>query len=213
MTILAAFKVLLHRYTGEDDIMVGTPIANRTRAEVEGLIGCFVNMIVLRSDLSGNPTFRDFLRRVREVALGAYAHQDLPFELLVEELRPERNVSNTPFIQVCCESQNAPTSPLELPGLTHRNLGIGRKTSHFDIMLSITEYGDMIDGILEYKVDLFDDDTISEMIRRFRVLLESVIQNPDLRLLDIPLGVEEESLLPNFVPYGRSFVEDRFAFD
>jgi amino acid adenylation domain-containing protein len=215
MTVLAAFKVLLHRYTGEDDIMISTPIANRTRVEIEGLIGCFVNMIVLRSNLSGNPTFRDFLRHVREVALDAYDHQDLPFELLVEEFRPERKGNQTPFFQVCCESQNVPTQPHESPGLMFNNLGIDRKTSHFDLMLSITEYGDTIDASLEYKVDLFDDDTISEMIKRFRVLLKNIIQNPDLRLLDIPISVEEENPLSvtELVSGGRRFIEDQFAFD
>jgi non-ribosomal peptide synthetase component F/acyl carrier protein len=215
MTVLAAFKVLLHRYTGEDDIMISTPIANRTRVEIEGLIGYFVNMIVLRSNLSGNPTFRDFLRHVREVALNAYDHQDLPFELLVEEFRPERKGTQTPFFQVCCESQNVPTQPHESSDLRFNGLGTDRKTSHFDLMLSITEYGDTIDASLEYKVDLFDDDTISEMIRRFRVLLENIIQNPDLRLLDIPLSVEEENPLSvaESVSGRRRFIEDQFAFD
>ena len=118
MTLLAALKVLLHRYTGQDDIVVGTPIANRTQAETEGLIGFFVNTLVLRTNLSDDPTFRELLGRVREVALGAYAHQDLPFEKLVEVLHPERNLSHSPLFQVLFVLQNTPLSAFELPGLT-----------------------------------------------------------------------------------------------
>ena len=118
MTLLAAFQTLLHRYTGQADLVVGSPVAHRPRAELEGLIGCFVNILALRADLSGDPPFRELLGRVREAALGAYAHQDLPFEKLVEELRPERDSSHTPLFQVLFALQNAPGSSLELDGLT-----------------------------------------------------------------------------------------------
>ena len=116
MTLLAAFQTLLHRYTGQEDIAVGSPIAGRNRHEIEGLIGFFVNTLVMRSDLSGNPPFRELLARVREVALGAYAHQDLPFEKLVEELQPERNLSYSPLFQVMFVLQNAPAPLPEFGG-------------------------------------------------------------------------------------------------
>ena len=118
MMLLTAFQTLLHRYTGQTDIVVGSPVAGRMLTEIEGLIGCFVNTLVLRTDLSGNPTFRELLARVREVALGAYAHQDLPFEKLVEELQPERSLSYEPLFQVMFILQNMPQSALSFLGLT-----------------------------------------------------------------------------------------------
>ena len=118
MTLLAAFQILLYRYTGQEDMVVGTPIANRTRTEMEGLIGFFVNTLVLRTDLSGDPTFRELLRRVRSTCLEAYAHQDLPFEKLVEELHPERNLNRTPLFQVMFVLQNTPQEAIELAGLS-----------------------------------------------------------------------------------------------
>ncbi|WP_414574316.1 condensation domain-containing protein, partial [Nostoc sp. CCY 9925] len=133
MTLLAAFKVLLHRYTKQDDIMVGTPIANRNRTETEGLIGFFVNTLVIRTELSDNPSFQKFLTQVREVALGAYAHQDLPFEKLVEELQPERNLSHTPLFQVMFVLQNAPIPPLKLSGLSLSPLKLNTTTAKFDL--------------------------------------------------------------------------------
>jgi non-ribosomal peptide synthetase component F len=123
MTLLAASQTLLHRYTGEYDITCGSPIANRHKAEIEGLIGFFVNSLVLRTDFSGNPTFKELLRRVREVTLGAYAHQDLPFEKLVEELQPERDLSRNPLFQVLVALQNVPEPNQPLAGLTVMPLG------------------------------------------------------------------------------------------
>ena len=127
-------------------MLVGSPIANRTRAETEGLIGFFVNTLVLRTDLSGNPTFRELLRRVQEVALGAYAHQDLPFEKLVEELQPERNLSHTPLFQVMFVLQNAPTSALELPGLTVSRVRVDKGTAKFDLTLTLVEGHERVEG-------------------------------------------------------------------
>ncbi|RMF30995.1 MAG: non-ribosomal peptide synthetase, partial [Chloroflexi bacterium] len=139
MTLLAAFQTLLYRYTGQEDICVGTPIANRNRPEIEGLIGFFVNTLVLRTDLSGNPRFTELLKRVREVALGAYAHQDLPFEMLVEALQPQRDMSHSPLFQVMFVLQNVPLEALELPDLTLRPVDVDRGTATFDLTLSMAE--------------------------------------------------------------------------
>ena len=133
MTLLAAFKVLLYRYTGQEDIVVGSPIANRNQTDIEDLIGFFVNTLVLRTDLSSDPTFQQLLNRVREVALDAYAHQDLPFEKLVEELQPERNLSHNPLFQVLFILQNAPMPSIELPDLTISPVKIDSKTAKFDL--------------------------------------------------------------------------------
>ncbi len=139
MTLLAAFKTLLYRYTGQEDILVGSPIANRNRREISGLIGCFINTLVLRTDLSENPTFRELLGRVHSVALGAFAHQDLPFEKLVEELQPERDMSSSPLFQVMFVFQNAPMSFLELEGLTLSPLPVENKTAKFNLTLSLEQ--------------------------------------------------------------------------
>jgi non-ribosomal peptide synthetase component F len=139
MTLLAAFQTLLYRYTGQTDITVGSPIANRNRREVEGLIGFFTNSLVLRTDLSGNPTFRELLARVQQVAVGAYAHQDLPFEKLVEELHPERSLNRNPLFQTVFALQNAPMEQLELPGLTLSPYKLETTTTRFDLELYLWE--------------------------------------------------------------------------
>ncbi len=128
MTLLAAFQTLLFRYSGQQDIVVGSPVAGRNRTELEGLIGFFVNMLPLRTDLSGAPTFRELLGKVRETTLDAYAHQELPFEKLVEELQPERSPSHAPLVQVVFVLQNTPRTPLELPGLTAQSIAVERST-------------------------------------------------------------------------------------
>ncbi|MHC5728777.1 MAG: condensation domain-containing protein, partial [Nostoc sp.] len=137
MTLLTAFQILLWRYSGQDDICIGTPIANRNRAEIEGLIGFFINTLVLRTRLDGNPSFRQLLSRVREVALSAYADQDLPFEMLVEALQPERDLSHTPLFQVMFVLNNAPTSEVELTGLSVSSLSIESAIAKFDLTLGI----------------------------------------------------------------------------
>jgi non-ribosomal peptide synthetase component F len=193
MVVLAAFQTLLHRYSGQDDIIVGTGIANRNRAETEKLLGYFVNTLALRGNLSGNPTFREYLAHVREVALDAYAHQDMPFELLVEKLQPERSANRTPFFQVWCETQTLTGAPAvaETAGLKLSTTRHTRRSAYFDLMLFLTETDHGISGYLEYNTDLFDVDTITEMTRRFVALLECVTANPELRLLDIPLREEQ----------------------
>jgi non-ribosomal peptide synthetase component F len=175
MTLLAAFKVLLWRYTNQADIVVGSPIANRTRAETEDLIGFFVNTLVLRTDLSGNPTFAELLKRVKDVALGAYDHQDLPFEKLVEELSPERDPGRNPLFQVSFVLQNATRSRLELPELSLERLDIHSGTAKFDLSLSILEVADGLKTSWEYNTDLFDADRIERMMGHFQVLLEAIV--------------------------------------
>ncbi|MBV8318682.1 MAG: amino acid adenylation domain-containing protein, partial [Planctomycetaceae bacterium] len=194
MTLLAAFQTLLHRYTGQDDIAVGSPIANRNRAEIEGLIGFFVNMLALRSDLSGNPSFRTLLGRVREMALGAFEHQDLPLEILIEALRPQRDLSRTPLFQVMFVLHNNPRPEVVLPGLTHRPLPIdeGTGTAKFDLTLALEDTGRGLAGDMEYNIDLFDGTTIARMLGHFQTLLEAIAADPDRRLSDLPILTEAE---------------------
>ncbi len=192
MTLLAAFQVMLARYSSQTDIAVGSPIANRTRAEIEGLIGFFVNQLVLRCDLSGDPTFRELLRRVREVCLGAYGHQDLPFEKLVEELQPERSLSHQPLFQVGFALQNAPMPELTVADLTLRPLDIDTGTAKFDLSLYLTETPAGLAGSFEYSTDLFDATTIARMIRQLQTLLEGIALDPGRPLSALPLLPDEE---------------------
>lgn len=197
MTLLAAFKVLLFRYTSQDDLIVGTPVANRNRLEIEGLIGFFVNTLVLRTDLSGNPSFRELVRRVREVCLGAYVHQDLPFERLVEELHLERNLSRNPLFQVMFVLENAALRSLELPGLTVSPVEAESETAHFDLTLQIVETAQGLTAVLVYNTDLFEAATIARMLGHFQTLLEAVVAHPEQRLSDLPLlpAAERRQLL------------------
>ena len=192
MTLLAAFKVLLHRYTDQNDIIVGTPIANRNRLEIEGLIGFFVNTLVMRTDLSGNPAFVELSRRVREVCLGAYAHQDLPFERLVEELHLERNLGRNPLFGVMFVLQNKSLQTIELPGLTLSPVEIDSGTAHFDLTLHIADTEQGLIATLAYNKDLFEAATISRMLGHFGNLLEAVVANPERRLSDLPFLGEAE---------------------
>jgi len=182
MTLLAAFKTLLYRYSTQDDIAVGSPIANRNRSEIEELIGFFANTLVLRTDLSGNPSFRDVLKRVREVTLGAYAHQDLPFEKLVAQLQPERHLGQTPLYQVWFVLQNAPMPVVELPNLTLSLLEIETGTVRHELKLDLTETPEGIQGFFEYKTDLFEESTIARMTQLYETLLDTVIKQPDIEL-------------------------------
>lgn len=187
MTLLAAFKTLLYRYTGQEDILVGTPVANRNRVELEGLIGLFANTLVLRTTLSGNPTFRELLGRVRDVALGAYAHQDLPFEKLVEELQPQRSLARHPLFQVMFVLQNAPRRGFNLAGLTLTPFEIDRETAMFDLSLLLTEEAEGWRATLGYNIDLFDAATMRRMLEHFQTLLEGIVANPDHPIETLPL--------------------------
>ncbi|MEH2331115.1 amino acid adenylation domain-containing protein [Nostoc sp.] len=197
MTLLAAFDTLLYRYTGQEDILVGSPIANRDRSEIEQLIGFFVNTLVIRTDLAGNPSFSELLSRVREVALSAYAHQNLPFEMLVEALQPERDLSYTPLFQVMFALQNASTSQVELTGLTVTPLITEGATAKFDLSLLMQNTATGLVGFWEYNTDLFDASTIERMTGHFVTLLEGIIANPEQQISQLPLltAVEQQQLL------------------
>ena len=192
MVLLGAFQALLARYSGQDDIAVGSPIAGRTRSEIEELIGFFVNTLVLRTDLSGDPSFREVLSRVREVALGAYDHQDLPFEKLVEELQPERDLSRVPLSQVFFALQNVPREALKLPNLALERQNVEGGTVKFDLSLFMFEEDQGLKGRLVYNADLFDDTTIERMLGHLQALLRCIVENPDQRLSELPLLSEAE---------------------
>jgi hypothetical protein len=192
MTLVAAYKTLLYRHVGEDDVVVGTDLAGRNRAELEGLIGFFVNLLVLRSDLSGNPTFREVLARVRETAMGALAHQDVPFDRLVEELRPKRHRSRTPLFQMLFVMENIPQETLHLPGLTMTPMPSQAETARFDLALFVREQADGIVTKWTYKTDLFDRATIQRLANQYVALLENIAAAPDTRLNELALQTEAE---------------------
>jgi amino acid adenylation domain-containing protein len=192
MTLLAAFKVLLGRYSGQADIVVGTPIAGRNQIEIEELIGFFVNTLVLRTDLSGGPSFRELLGRVREASLGAAAHQDLPFEKLVEELQPERDLSRSPLFQVMFALQNVPKDEFELKTLTLSPIEADSGTAKFDLTMFFHPTEDGLLGILEYNTDLFDAETARRMLAHYEVLLRGVVADPEQRISSLPLLTEPE---------------------
>ncbi len=192
MAFLAAFQALLYRYTGQDDLIVGTPIANRNRLETEGLIGLFVNSLVLRTNLSGNPGFREVLRRVRETCLGAYAHQDLPFDRLVEELHVQRDLNRNPLFQVMFVLQTASPRAIELPGAILSSVEGDIETAHVDLTLVVADTGQEMTATFVYNVDLFDADTIARLLGHFRTLLLGALVDPGQRLADLPLLGEAE---------------------
>ena len=192
MTLLGAFDALLARYTGQTQVVIGTSIANRHYGEMEGLIGFFVNSLVMHTDLSGDPSFRELLTRVLETALGAYAHQDLPFEKLVEALRPKRDPSRHPIFQVMFTLQNIPMPAIELPGLTLKPFAFDSRAAQFDLSLTMVKSTDTITGTLEYNTDLFEPTTIARMAEHFLALLEHAVAHPETRLSQLPLWTEAE---------------------
>jgi len=191
-TLLAAFNTLLYRYSVQEDICIGTYIANRNRSEIERLIGFFVNTLVMRTDISGNPSFRELLGRIHKVTFDAYAHQDLPFEKLLEILQPERDMSHTPLFQVMFVLQNMPIPTLELPDLTLHPLSFEHRRANFDLTLWMYEVSGRLVGSMEYSRDLFDDATISRMIDHFQILLESIIADPDQSISVLPILPKKE---------------------
>lgn len=200
MTLLACFQVLLHRYCAQEDILVGVPIVGRNQVQTEDLIGFFVNTLVIRTDVSGNPTFRELLARVRKVAVEAYTHQDVPFEKLVEELRPERSLSFNPMFQVMFASYAAPAGVLEVDGLTLTPLWIHSGTSRFDLTLFIVEEANGSRLELEFSTDLFAASRIARLLGHYKRLLEGIISDSDQRLSHLPLltDTERTQLLVNW---------------
>jgi aspartate racemase len=190
MTLLAVWQLLLHRYTGQDEICVGTPIAGRMQPETEGMIGFFVNTLVLRTTFAGDPRFHDLLRQVREVSLEAYAHQDMPFEQLVEVLQPTRTTSHSPLFQVVFSMQHAPTETLQLPGLVLESLQAEDHSAKFDLTLFMFEGAAGLTGNVEYNTDLFDAATIGRLIQHFTRLLEGITAEPRQRVSALPLLTE-----------------------
>ncbi|HEX3529024.1 MAG TPA: amino acid adenylation domain-containing protein, partial [Thermoanaerobaculia bacterium] len=209
MLLLAAFDALLCRHSGQDDLVVGLSIAHRNRVEIEPLIGFFVNMLALRADLQGDPPFRRLLEQARDTALGALDHQDVPFERLVAELRPERGAAH-PLFQVLCTLQNMPLT-MRLPGLTLAPFGEGSQAAHFDLTLSLATGGDdVIAGYLEYDAELFDATTAHRLVAHFAALLAAVAAEPDLRLSELPvLGVGEQQQLREWNDTAAAFPADR----
>jgi amino acid adenylation domain-containing protein len=192
MTLLAGLKTLLYRYSGQEDVIIGTPIANRSLKELENIIGLFVNTLVLRTDLSGDPTFTELLARVREVTLGAYAHQDVPFEKLVEELQPERNLSGSPFFNVMFAFQNAPEAALHFRDLKLSPFRAETETAKFDLNFNMVETPGGLRGLVTYQTDLFDDSTIERLLSHFVTLLEAAAATPGAKLSDLPMASDAE---------------------
>ncbi len=191
MILLAAFQTLLHCYTDQEDIVVGTDIANRNQAETKELIGFFVNQLVLRTDLSGNPTFVELLERVREMTLEAYAHQDLPFDKLVDVLNPKRELNRTPLFQVKIVLENTQTPSLQLPGLTITSLKVENKTVQFDLLLELNETEQGLFGVWEYNTDLFDRDSIVRLSNNFATLLNKIATHPETKLSELKIIFDE----------------------
>ena len=191
-TCLAAFKAVLARFSGQFDVVVGAPIANRTRPEVEPLIGFFVNSIVLRTDLSGDPSFAEILARVRSGTIEAYAHQDLPFERLVEELQPDRDLSRNPLCQVTFQIQNAPGATAEKPAAVDQAVEIERETAIFDLAFSLWETTEGLVGGIEYSTDLFEAAAIQCIVDGMRLALEAVVADPSITLSRLPILSEHE---------------------
>jgi len=192
MVLMAAYNTLLYRYSGQEDILVGTPIAGRQRLELENLIGLFVNTLVIRTDLSGEPTFKSLLGHVRAVALQAYSHQDIPFEKLVEELNPQRNLSVTPLFQVLFQLQNAPMPPARISGLTISPIQIDTGFSQVDLSLTMWEEEGIMNGTFEYNTDLFEPPTIKRMKDHFQALLTGIIADVNRDISLLPMMSEEE---------------------
>ncbi len=192
MVILATLNTLLYRYTQQDDIVVGADIANRNRAETEGLIGFFVNLLVLRSDLSGYPSFKELLGRVKEITLLAYAHQDLPFDRLVQELQSSRQADRTSLFQVLLVMDNVPTVDLELPNLTITEIEKVNNYAKFDLVLFIAETESGMVGSWQYNSDFFEARAIAKLANSYITLLQDIVSQPDTRINNLAMSNKVE---------------------
>ncbi|MGD8277159.1 MAG: amino acid adenylation domain-containing protein [Gemmatimonadota bacterium] len=192
MSLLAAWSVLLQRWTATDDLVIGCPVAGRTRVQLEDLIGCFINLFPVRLDLTGDPPFVDLLDRVREAALGAYANQDAPFQVLLAEARPERDPARAPLFQVSFNLRNLPEPSLHVPGLEASVFELETGTAMMDLFLELTPHADGIEAALEYDADLFDEDTAGRMLRQYRTLLEAIVRDPAQILSELPILSDAE---------------------
>jgi amino acid adenylation domain-containing protein len=215
MTLLAAFQVLLQRWSGQDDVVVGSPIAGRTRVETDGLIGFFVNTLVLRGDLSDDPPFRVLVARAREATLGAYAHQDVPFEKLVEELAPARDPARSPLFQAMLILQNAPPAARALGGAALTPLAVDTGTAKFDLTLAISPDDAGLAGLFEYATDLFAPATVARMAGHLAVLLQAAVADPDRRVAELPLltPAERTLLVETWADGGPALGGDRLAHE
>nr|QEO74679.1 condensation domain-containing protein [uncultured bacterium] len=209
MTLLAAFNAMLWRYTQQQEILIGTPIANRNRAEIEGLIGFFVNTLVLCTRARAEMSFRELLAQVRETALGAYEHQDVPFEKLVEELQPERSLSQQPLFQVLFVLNDATQEELKLAEPEMNPIEGESDATKFDLCLAMEERGRLLSGAFIYNTDLFDTTTIKRMAAQFQLLLDGIAANPEQRLSELPLLTPaEQQLFAEWNQTEREYPED-----
>ncbi|HEY7559872.1 MAG TPA: amino acid adenylation domain-containing protein [Candidatus Binatia bacterium] len=211
MILLAAFKTLLYRYSGREDIVIGSPIAGRNRAEVENLIGLFTNTLVLRTDLRSDPSFAELLKRVRENCLKAYAHQDLPFEKLVEELHPNRDLARNPLFQEMFIFQNTPNPVPTIRGLTTHRLEVDGGTSKFDLTLSLSEQNEQLVGSFEYSTDLFNRPTVERIARHFLTLLEGIVADPNQHISELAIlsAVEQHQLVIEWNGTAAGYPKDK----
>ena len=192
MTLLTAFKTLLYRYTAQEDLLVGCPVLNRRLPEIENLLGSFVNTLVLRTNFAGSPSFREALRRVRDTCVAAFAHQEFPFEKLVEELQPQRDLARNPIFQVMFAFQNTPVPALELPSLRSESVETDGGMTKFDLTFNLIDKEHGIAGHIEYSTDLFNRDSIERMARHFQTLLEGISVDPDQSITTLPILTEAE---------------------
>jgi amino acid adenylation domain-containing protein len=211
ITLVTAFQTLVHWYSGQDDICVGTDIAGRNRSEIEELIGFFANQLVLRTDVSGNPTFRELLRRARQVVLGAYSHQELPFERLVEALNPKRDLSRSPLFQVKFVLQNAPMPSLKLSNLSLSHWDVGESRAKFDWLLTMWETDHALAGALEYSTDLFHPTTIAGVVQQYTTLIDAILTQPGARLNAL-LEILNQADRERQIGQRKAFIESRVSF-